>query len=107
MINYTTPTITLTIEGCDLTDKEVYVSLEQGKKILTKKSDELDISVDQGNTIIEMPLTQEESGYFDYNLTVSVQVNWISSDGIRAATEIKNIKVMPNLLNEVIEYGEN
>lgn len=35
MINYTTPTISLTVEDIDLTGKDVYVTLEQGCNQLT------------------------------------------------------------------------
>lgn len=35
MINYTTPTITLTIEGKDITDADIYVSLEQRDRKMT------------------------------------------------------------------------
>lgn len=105
MINYTTPTISLTVEDIDLTGKDVYVTLEQGCNQLTKKGSQLAISIEEGDTVINLTLTQEESGRFDFNRNASVQVNWISSDGVRSATEIKKIDVMRNLLDEVIEYG--
>lgn len=105
MINYTTPTITLTIEGVDLTSKDVYVTFEQGAHQLTKKGNQLYVSTEGTDTIITMTLTQEESATFDYSKNVAIQVNWISPDGVRSATEIKKIDVMRNLLDEVIEYG--
>lgn len=109
MINYTTPAITLIVEGVDISDNDVYVSLKQGCQEMTKKGTDLDISpqtVGQvTNTQISFTLTQEESASFDYNRNVMVQVNWISSAGVRDATEIKTISVMKNLLDEVIEYG--
>lgn len=105
MINYTTPTISLTVEDIDLTGKDVYVTLEQGSHQLTKKGNELAISVEDTDTNITLTLTQEESGMFDYSRNVAIQVNWISSNGVRSATDIKKIDVMRNLLDEVIEYG--
>ncbi len=109
MINYTTPTISLTVEGVDISSNDVYVSLVQGINELTKTGSDLNISVSTvgqiTNTDITLVLTQEESASFDYNRNVSVQVNWINSSGVRAATEIKAIDVMRNLLDEVIEYG--
>lgn len=108
MIRYTTPTISLSVEKTDLTGKDIYVSLEQGNIYLTKSGAELTVNVETVEqkpiTHISFTLTQEESATFNENKSVSVQVNWISSDGVRAATGIKSIKVMRNLLNEVIEY---
>ena len=109
MINYTTPTISLVVEGVDISGNDVYVSLEQGKLELTKSGASLNITTETvqqvTNTNITLTLTQEESASFDYNKNVSVQVNWITSGGVRSATEIKTISVMKNLLDEVIEYG--
>lgn len=109
MINYTTPTISLAVEGVDLSGMDVYVSLEQGQKELTKTGDDLIIEpiIGEGtpDTSIVFTLTQEESAAFDFGKSVSVQVNWLSSSGVRDATEIKTISVMRNLLAEVIEYG--
>ena len=109
MIKYTTPTITLTIEGVDLSAQDVYVTLQQGNLELTKSGSDLTIDTETvqqiTNTDISFTLTQEESALFKFNASVSVQVNWISAQGVRAATEIKKLNVMDNLLDEVIEYG--
>lgn len=105
MINYTTPTISLTVEEVDLTGNDVYVSLEQGNHELTKSGSDLIISTDEGDTNIIFTLTQEESASFNFGKSVSVQVNYISPTGVRDATEIKTIGVMRNLLDEVIQYG--
>ena len=110
MINYTTPTISLVVEGVDITDKDVYVTLEQGRMELTKSGEELTIAAEtvsqQTNTNISFMLTQEESASFKFNSSVAVQVNWISAQGVRAATEIKTVSVMKNLLDKVIAYGD-
>ena len=109
VINFTTPTITLTVEGVDISSQDVYVTLEQGKQELTKTGADLTISTqtEEGvtDTIIVFMLSQEESALFRVNAPVSIQVNWISASGIRAATEIRTIPVMRNLLDEVVEYG--
>lgn len=106
MINYTTPTISLTVEEVDLTGTDVYVSLEQGNHELTKSGSDLIISTDEGDTNIIFTLTQEESASFNFGKSVSVQVNWISQAGVRDATEIKSVGVMRNLLDKVISYGD-
>lgn len=109
MIKYTTPTITLVVEGVDLTGKDIYATLEQGCRELTKKGSDMTVTTEQvgerTDTVMTMMLTQEESASFDFNRNASVQVNWITAGGVRGATEIKKIDVMRNLLDEVIEYG--
>lgn len=109
MINYTTPTIRLTVEGADLTGMDVYVSIEQRQTKLTKTNADLTISTEtvgeQTNTALAATLTQEETAAFDFGKSALVQVNWISPQGVRSATEIDKINVMRNLLDEVVEYG--
>ena len=105
MINYTTPTITLEVEGVDLTqNQDVYVTMLQGKTELQKTGEYLDISYAEKSTIV-LSLTQEESADFQPSRTVQVQVNWITDEGERGATNIATIKVFRNLLEEVISYG--
>ena len=93
----------------DITDKEIYVTLEQGNIELSKTGSDLTataVTVGQTtDTDITFVLSQEETGQFNLCKNVAIQVNWIGSNGVRAATEIKAIGVMANLLDEVIEYG--
>lgn len=106
MINYTTPTISLTVEGADLTAFDVYVSIEQGKSELTLSGDALTVTADQEETKthISFTLTQEQSAMFSYGHSAYVQVNWINESGVRGATEIKAVRILRNLLDEVISY---
>lgn len=110
MIRYTTPTISLSVDGADLTGKEVYVSLEQGNTELLKKGSDLTIDVEITDehpvTHITFALTQEETAVFKCGSSIAVQVNWISADGVRAATGIKTINVKQNLLDSVIDYDD-
>lgn len=110
MIRFTTPTISLVVEGVDISDKDIRVTLEQGNVELTKKGTDLIVSTTTHeqvtDTNIQFALTQEESASFRLNAQCSVQVNWIDSSGVRAATEIKSVPVMRNLLDKVIEYGD-
>ena len=104
MIRYTTPTITLIVEGVELGSEDIYVTLKQGAVELTKSGADLTVSADE-DTTITFGLSQEESAEFKENLSVAVQVNWITASGVRAATQIQSISVFKNLLDEVIEYG--
>ena len=109
MINYTTPTISLTVEGVDISTADIYASFEQGRTEMTKSGTDITVTTDTHDqitdTIVTMTLTQTESALFAFNKPVSVQVNWIFANGSRDATEIKVIPVMRNLLDEVIAYG--
>ena len=110
MINYTTPTITLTVVGVDLSEQEVYVSLEQNSVELTKTGNDLMITTETVQQVttstITFVLTQAESAAFAYAKPVNVQVNWIDALGIRDATDIQSIPVMRNILDEVLTYGD-
>lgn len=109
MVKYTTPTIHLIVEGVDITDKDIYVTLEQGNIELSKTGSDLTVTAiteeQNTDTDITFVLTQEETGQLNPCRNVMIQVNWIASNGVRAATEIKAIGVMQNLLDEVIDYG--
>ena len=97
---YTTPTHTLTVKGIDLTGYDVYVTYEQGDVKLTFS--DVTCTLSDGNTVIAVEMTQEDTSKFKEGSYVSVQVNWIRS-GKRDATGVKMIKVDGNLLNEVIQ----
>lgn len=111
MINYTNSVLALRVKNRDLTQMDNYVSLKQGTEVETFTGDRLivETETEEGvtNTIIRVLLTQEESAAFDFDKDVEVQVNWISAQGIRDATNIKYIPVMRNLLDKVIEYGQS
>lgn len=110
MINYTTPSISLTVENRDLTSADVYVTIEQGFVELVKKGTDLTITTDTHNQItdtnIVFVLSQEESAMFKFGQSAAIQVNWINASGVREATEIKGVGVMRNLLDRVIAYGD-
>ena len=65
MIKYTTPTISLIVEGVDITAHDIYVTLEQGLTELVKTGADLvatTITEDQmTSTRITLTLTQTES----------------------------------------------
>lgn len=109
MINYTTPTISLIVENIDISNMDVYVTLQQGCHEMTKRGADLVVTAVQTeqttDTSIVFTLSQLESASFRFNQAASIQVNWISQQGVRGATEIKGIPVLRNLLDEVISYA--
>ncbi len=110
MINYTTPTLYARVKNIDISDGyDIYVSLEQGKRELEKSRDDLSIHTEthdqRTDTVISFMLSQAESAMFNFNTGVSMQINVIDATGSRAATCIKQIPVMRNLLDREITYG--
>lgn len=106
MIKYTTPTITLTIKGADITSYNAFVTIEQGASKLTKSGGDLTMEAvtvgERTDTKITLELSQTETALFKEGQRARVQVNWTTGDGTRGATKIKGVGVLGNLLNEVI-----
>lgn len=108
MINYTTPSITLEVEHIDLTDnQDVYVTIVQGAVEMTKTGEALTISYNSQSEVstIVFSLSQEESASFQFARSAQLQVNFINASGVRDATNIAQIDVLKNLLDEEISYG--
>ena len=103
MRRFTTPTVELTVEGVDLTDSDVYVTIWQKGRELTVE--DADVTLDGEGTVIAFALTQEQSATFHAG-SAKVQVNWIGTDGHRNATTIEEMSVTQNLLNRVIEHDD-
>ena len=103
MRRYTTPTLSLVVEGVDLTGMHVYVTISQGRTELTLTN--VTTSFESSNTVISIALTQEQTERFRVG-EAQVQVNWVGGDGHRNATTIGRMQVDDNLLRRVVEYGE-
>lgn len=108
MIRGTTPTFTFTIKDdtVDLTEAtNVYVTLRQGSKEITKTGDDLEIDARTVNVFLK----QEESLGLIETVNAEVQINWTyidPTDGAtvrRAATKVKTIQITKQLLKRVIE----
>lgn len=97
----TTPTYTCTFsdESVDLTTAtNVYVTLEQGRNNITKSGDDLVVSAKR----IEVYLSQRDTLLFEDGL-VKIQVNWTTSGGRRASSNVKEVELSEQLLRRVIE----
>jgi len=99
----TTPTYTLVVEGYDLTDKTVYVTLRAGGKRVTLTGDRLTVVYDDTDSTIAFRMTQQETFALPLG-DVDVQVRFIDSNGVAMATVIKQVDNNRVLLNEVIDY---
>lgn len=103
MIQYTTPTVPLTIVGADITGADrIVVSFRQAMGRSTN-SHQVDVDMTGevtlvgSDTYMEVPLTQEQTGGFVPG-RVQVQVNWWA-DGHRAATDIVAVPSLANLFD--------
>lgn len=100
MRRFTTPTITITVEGVDLTAQEVMVTFQQRSRTLTVEQPAM--ALVDGDTVISVPLSQLQTGGFAEG-SAEVQVNWLDGHGHRDATTIGAIQVERNLLAEVVD----
>lgn len=104
MIRYTSASLVLTVP-IELTDADIYVSLKQDGLSINVKVEKEDISINDGNTVIKVRFSQEDTARLRAYTTTYVQVNWVYQDNSRDGTLIKEIKVTDNLYSEVLEYG--
>lgn len=103
MYRGTTPDFILTVPGVDLTDKTVYVTIEQKQCEITLSGDGLTVTTDGENSTIAFMLTQEQTLALSEG-QASVQVKFIDAAGQAGATKIGRLTVDRALLEKVIEY---
>ena len=104
MIRGTTPFFTLAIDGYDLTDKTVYVTIAQNNVKIIKTGDDLQVTYAEGLTGIVVMLTQRDTLKLKKGRAY-VEVKFIDSGGIVYATNTKRIDVVENtLLGKIIEF---
>lgn len=97
----TTPTLTCKIDGADLTDCHIFITLRQGGYELDIEDPEV-VATETGCTITVI-LTQEQTLKFKAGI-VEVQIRWITSDGTALATNIQEVEVYKILKQGVINY---
>lgn len=106
MIRYTTPTVTLTVNGIGNLDlsaaEEVVVTLIQGETQYDITGNDLEI---EGNTI-SFQLSEEQTAALTEDVSVLCQVNWTwQNDGGtlgRGATNIVRIPIGKQLYQEAM-----
>lgn len=102
----TTPVFKLNVTGETFAGSTVYVTIRQGSYTVTKTGEDLDITPDGDNSTIEVGLTQSETLLFK-DARASIQIRWITSTGVAAASRIKSFDVDPILLEGEIAYAEH
>lgn len=98
---WTTPQMTLLVKGVDITAYDVYVTIRQWNNEITVSGDDLAMTATSDGTEITLMLTQEQAGSLNVKKFAQVQVNYMVGD-VRNATEIANVNIYDNLLDEVI-----
>lgn len=109
MIRGTTPTITLTVDGFDLTDKSVEIYIREkgaGGEPLTYTEEDQAVDIQYANkkTSIYLTLSQEETLGMKAGKRYQVQVRWIGDDGKAEATEKESFTLGDIMKNAEIEY---
>ena len=103
MRQYTTPTLTITVKGVDLTAADsVWVTIANKERNVVITKDEPTLTVSGSDTTCTITLSQEETRRFAAKSKVDIQVNWMT-DAVRCATDIASVTAFENLLKEIIE----
>lgn len=109
-IRGTTPVFSLDLEGVDLGECTVIVTIDQNGTQVIKSGDNLIIEpLVQDDEIIGQTvnvfLSQEDTLEFDVG-QADVQVRWIDGSDNAFASEIGTVRFDRVLLEEVIKYGD-
>ena len=105
MYQGTTPSLTLAIDGYDLTDATVCLTLENGNKQLTFTEDQLEIEYADDVSTITLKFTQEDTFRLPLGV-MTCQVRWVDAEDEAYTTETATFEVNSVLLRKVIVYRE-
>lgn len=103
MYQGTTPTLTLNVEGADLTDKTAFVTIRCGNYSLTKTGEDVAVSYAEGVSTVVIRLTQRET-LLMLEEYATVQIRFIDENGNADATNKATFEVQESLYSAVIEY---
>ena len=106
MYQGTTPAITFTIPGIDISEMTPYVTFKYGNTLMTKSSGEVTTSYDEDTerSVVIVNLSQEETLAMEKG-TLIAQCKFIDENGMVYATNKASIQIEDALLKEVITYG--
>lgn len=107
MRQYTDPLEKLFVKGQQIQDEdEVFITYsDKLRKVVVTISDKGDYTLTRSEkgTLINVQLTQQQTGLFNFAEPVSVQVNWIPAETRkRMATTVTNVWCEENLIKEVL-----
>ena len=105
MIQWTTPTLRLTVRGADLTGTDVHATIKQGgRDPIEGEVTSVTYDAESGATVVLADFTQLQTGKIRHG-DATVQLNFVTVDGRRLATSEKRIEVGDNHIKEVLAYG--
>lgn len=98
----TTPTITATVDA-DLTGMTLYLAFKQaGTPPIVKTDGDLEVTVEDGQTVIECALTQAETLAMREGVDVKVQLRAVTNSGRTAVAS--NVGTIP--VSAILQDGE-
>ncbi len=100
MRRYSTPTIDVVLEGQDVTDQRVDVTIQQRNRRLT--FEDVATTLVDGDTVASIPLTQAQTGGLSEGVA-EVQVDILDGVGHRVVTTIGTVEVERTLRAEVVD----
>lgn len=105
MIQWTTPTLRLTVRGADLTGTEVHATIKQGgRDPIEGEVTSVTYDGEADATVVLADFTQLQTGSIRKG-DATVQLNFVTAEGKRLATAEKRVEVGDNHIKEVLAYG--
>lgn len=104
MYQGTTPELMLKVEGTDLTDKTIFVTIRCGNYVLTKTGNSLSVIYADNYSIVVVKLSQKETLMMKKS-EAEVQVRFIDSSGFANATNKAKFNVKESLYQSIIKYS--
>ena len=105
MYQGTTPALNLIVEGVDLTNKTVFVTIRCGTYAITKSGEDLAVIFAEGNSTVIIRLTQQQTLQMK-EPTATVQIRFVDAEGNADATNKAIFNVEESLYHAVIEYED-
>lgn len=104
MYQGTTPALTFSISGWDMSNMTAFVSFKRGADVLTKTDVTMVYDDEADKTIIVCPMTQEETLGIRAG-DVTVQIRFIDANGNAYATNKATVEMKDVIFKEIISYG--
>jgi len=105
MIQWTTPTLRLTVRGADLTGTDVHATIKQScRDPIEGEVTSVTYDGEENATVVLADFTQVQTGGIRKG-EATVQLNFVTVDGRRLATAEKRVEVGGNHIKEVLPYG--
>ena len=106
MYQGTTPALVLRVKNKDLTEATIFASISTGKtNVFTKTGSDLTVTTDDGDTLVVMTLTQNETLKLNAG-DAEVQIRYVEADGNAWATTKAKLTVKDVIYKNMIDYEE-